>query len=152
LVWEATFTADSGDLVFGDQEEMGFGARVATGITEKKGGLIRSSHGTTTAKATWGKPAAWCDYSGTVEGVPCGVTLLTGPANFRESWWHNRDYGLFVANPFGRSAMKQGEPGAVTVKAGESFKLVFAAVFHEGPEYDPAGEYDMFLGEMRGSR
>ena len=27
---------------------------------------------------------------------------MPAPSNFRTSWWHNRDYGVFVANPFGR--------------------------------------------------
>ena len=152
LIWEATFFANAGDIAFGDQEEMGFGTRVATAIAEKKGGLIRNSHAATTAKATWGQPAAWSDDSGTIDGAPCGVTLFTAPGNFRESWWHNRDYGLMVANPFGRAAMKQGERSTVTVKPGESLKLVFAAVFHEGAEYDPAREYRSFVDELRTER
>ena len=50
LVWDATFRSDDGDFTFGDQEEMGFGARVATAITEKNGGVITSSTGLRTAK------------------------------------------------------------------------------------------------------
>jgi hypothetical protein len=46
------------------------------------------------------------------------VTLLAAPANFRGSWWHNRDYGVFVANPFGREAMKQGDRSEVRVARG----------------------------------
>ena len=132
LIWEATFHSEVGDFTFGDQEEMGFGARVATAITEKNGGVITSSSGSKTAKATWGQPAEWCDYSGTMAGQPIGVMLLTDPANFRPSWWHNRDYGLLVANPFGREAMKQGAKSAVTVKRGESFRLRFGAAIHSG--------------------
>ena len=148
LTWEATFVADNRDLVFGDQEEMGFGARVATEVTEKKGGTVRNSDGLQTAKSTWGKPASWCDYSGTIDGAHCGVTLMTGPSNFRGSWWHNRDYGLVVANPFGRAAMKQGERSQVTVKQGESLKLTFGAVFHQGAEFDPAKEYEQFVSSL----
>ena len=40
LAWEATFDAEGAALSFGDQEEMGFGARVATPFTEKNGGTI----------------------------------------------------------------------------------------------------------------
>ena len=149
LIWEATFIADAGDLIFGDQEEMGFGARVATEVTEKNGGVILNSDGLRTAKATWGKPAAWCDYTGTIDGTPCGVTLMTAPSNFRPSWWHNRDYGLVVANAFGRAAMKQGEKSQVTVKPGESLKLIYAATFHEGADYDPAREYGSFLSALK---
>lgn len=144
LVWSATFHADQGPLVFGDQEEMGFGARVATPFTEKNGGVIRSSSGKQTAKETWGQPATWCDYSGTGPKSG-GIQLMAGEKNFRESWWHNRDYGAFVANAFGREAMKQGAKSTVTVKKGESFRLVFGAMLHDGQGHDPAGEYKHFL-------
>jgi len=130
LVWDATFRSEDGDFAFGDQEEMGFGARVESVITEKNGGVITSSKGEQSAKRTWGKGYEWCDYSGTVDGRQVGITLMADPANFRPSWWHNRDYGLFVANPFGRAAMKQGEKSTVTVKRGEDLRLRFGAVVY----------------------
>jgi len=142
LVWDATFRSDDGDFTFGDQEEMGFGARVATAITEKNGGIITSSAGLKSAKNTWGQPADWCDYSGTVDGKPIGITLLSDRMNFRPSWWHNRDYGVFVANPFGRAAMKQGDKSAVTVKRGEDFRIRFGAAVHSGTGFDPATSVD----------
>jgi hypothetical protein len=117
---------------------MGFGVRVATGITEKKGGMITSSTGKRTAGETWGQAATWCDYAGMLDGRRAGVTVLADPANFRASGWHNRDYGLMVANAFGREALKQGAKSAVTVKAGETLRLRYAAVLHAGTGYDPA--------------
>ena len=149
LVWDATFTATEQDLVFGDQEEMGFGARIASECTELKGGTLLNSHGVKSAKATWGKPAAWCDYSGTKDGRRIGIMLLTGSKNFRESWWHNRDYGVFVANPFGRAAMKQGTKSAVSVNKGESLRLVFGAMMHDANNFDPATEYRHFIKTTR---
>lgn len=144
LVWDATFHSDENDFTFGDQEEMGFGARVATAITEKNGGVITSSAGLKTAAGTWGQPADWCDYSGSVDGSPVGITLLSDPRNFRPSWWHNRDYGVFVANPFGRAALKQGAPSLVTVQRGETFRLRFGAVIHRGPGYQPEAAFESF--------
>jgi putative membrane-bound dehydrogenase-like protein len=135
--WEATFRADAGDFTFGDQEEMGFGARVATAITEKNGGVVTSSSGLRGAGRTWGQEAEWCDYSGVVGGKPVGITLVPDAGNFRGSWWHNRDYGVFVANPFGRAAMKQGQASVVTVRRGEDFRLRFTAVIHAGDGYQP---------------
>jgi hypothetical protein len=149
LVWDATFTATEQDLVFGDQEEMGFGARVASDSAETKGGMLRNSAGVKSARATWGKSAAWCDYSGTRDGQRLGITLMASPTNFRESWWHNRDYGVFVANAFGRAAMRQGARSAVTVKKGETLRLVFGAMLHDGAGYDPASEYRHFLEATR---
>jgi len=135
--WEAMFRSDAGDFSFGDQEEMGFGARVATAITEKSGGVVTSSSGLRGAGPTWGQEAEWCDYSGLVGGKPVGITLVPDIRNFRVSWWHNRDYGVFVANPFGRAAMKQGLSSVVTVRRGEGFRLRFTAFIHAGDGYSP---------------
>lgn len=148
LIWTATFVAGEEELVFGDQEEMGFGVRVATPLTEKNGGRLASATGRTTAAQTWGQPAPWCDYSGTVEGNPVGVTLMADPGNFRECWWHNRDYGLFVANPFGRAAMKQGEQSRVPVNPGTSLRLRFGASVHGGPDYRPQSAWELFTGKV----
>jgi hypothetical protein len=145
LVWDAAFDSPDGDVTFGDQEEMGFGARLATPLTERSGGIIRNSAGARSAAATWGQPAAWCDYSGAVGDRTGGITLMSTPANFRPSYWHNRDYGLMVANPFGRAAMKQGPPSAVTVPRGQVFRIVFAAALHDSANYDPAAAYQDFL-------
>ncbi len=99
-------------------------------------------------KETWGQPAQWCDYSG--HGPQSGgILLMASDKNFRESWWHNRDYGVFVANPFGREAMKQGARSTVEVKKGESFHLVYAAMVHDGTDYDPANEYQNFLASLK---
>lgn len=143
LVWCAAFRADQREIVFGDQEEMGFGARVATPFTENNGGMIRSSTGKQSTKETWGQPAQWCDYfgSGPQSG---GIMLMASDKNFRDSWWHNRDYGVFVANPFGREAMKQGARSAITVSKGETLRLTFGALIHDHREFDRGVEFQAF--------
>jgi putative membrane-bound dehydrogenase-like protein len=151
ILWQAEFLAGERELVFGDQEEMGFGVRVATAITEKAGGLITSSQGSTTAKVTWGRAFDWCDYAGEAAGRRIGVTIMPDPANFRPSWFHNRDYGVMVANPFGRKAMNQGEASRVVVKPGERLRLRFGAFFHAADSvgaYDPAAAYRQFTEAM----
>ena len=145
LVWDATFHSETSDFTFGDQEEMGFGARLATPLIEKNGGVILSSSGLRTAQKTWGQPASWCDYGKRIADRNCGVTLMAHPTNFRESWWHNRDYGVFVANPFGRAAMKQGEKSALIVKRGTPFTIKFAALLHDTTDYDPVLGFQDFL-------
>ncbi len=140
LSWEATFQSNTREFSFGDQEEMGFGARVATPLTEKNGGVITSSTGRRTAASTWGQAAAWCDYSGKLGEHPVGITLIPDADNFRASWWHNRDYGVFVANPFGRAAMKQGDKSTVTIPRGQPFRIRFTAVIHKGRGFDPEAE------------
>ena len=147
LTWEASFTPTAADFYFGDQEEMGLGVRVATELTEKKGGVITSSSGATTAKATWGKPADWCDYSGVLGERRVGITVLADPKNFRASWFHNRDYGLMLANPFGEKAFTKGAESRVPVAKGETFRLRFGAWIHSSTRdglADVAGAWQMF--------
>ena len=151
LIWDAVFHAEQREIVFGDQEEMGLGVRVATPIAERNGGLIVSSSGDKTARQTWGKAYQWCDYSGVVGGQRVGITLMTDPSNFRPSWFHNRDYGLMVANPFGRKSMKQGEESRVVVQKGDKLRLCFGLLLHAGPteqELDLAAAYRDFLEQL----
>lgn len=143
LVWSAEFLADQRDITFGDQEEMGFAARVATPITEKNGGRLRSSSGRTSAKETWGQSAAWCDYSGTSPRTG-GILLMASPANFRESWWHNRDYGVFVANPFGRKALMQGDLSSIPLARGQTLRITFGAMVHDDRDLNANLEYETF--------
>lgn len=131
LTWDAELRASEEDLVFGDQEEMGLGARLATSLTEKAGGQITSSDGLKGAAETWGKQAAWCDYSGRIGPQLVGITIFPSTQNAHVCWWHNRDYGVFVANPFGQRAGHV--EGKLTVKKGESLRLKFHVLFHEGP-------------------
>ena len=72
-----------------------------------------------------------------MDGVRSGIQLVADPSNFRPSWWHNRDYGVFVANPFGRESMKQGAKSRIVVSRGQPFTLRFGAVLHAGCEASP---------------
>ena len=66
------------------------------------------------------------------------MAIFCHPANFRPSWLHARDYGLLVANPFGRQAFRQGETSKVVVKPGETLRLRFGILPHsETPENLP---------------
>ena len=58
---------------------------------------------------------------------------MPGPQNFRRSWFHARDYGLLVANPFGQNAFTKGEKSRVTISAGEKFTLEFGVLVYEVP-------------------
>ena len=126
--------ADSAQsLVFGDQEEMGLGVRVATPLRVKDaGGEILASSGQRNEKEAWGKQAQWCDYRGVIGERTVGVTLMPHPDNFRASWFHVRDYGLMVANPFGQNAFTRGEKSRIEVKPGEKLRLRFGVWIHSG--------------------
>lgn len=151
---DSEFYSDEKDFVFGDQEEMGLGVRVATPISGKEEGVITNSLGAKTEAETWGKTADWCDYSGPLKDRRVGMTLIPHPENFRKSWFHARDYGVLLANPFGEKAFTDAhEPSAIPVKKGERFPLRFGVFIYStetGNEGLPAKGYEAYLKRIRG--
>jgi len=148
LLHDSTFFSEESDFVFGDQEEMGLGIRMATPLIVKEGGSIVNSVGSRNEKGAWGKQAAWCDCSDIIDKRRYGVTLMPHPDNFRPSWFHARDYGLLVANPFGRNAFTGGEKSTVVVKKGERFRVRFGLfVYAAEPESVgiPSAGYEQYL-------
>ncbi len=146
LLWDSTFTGDR-EFAFGDQEEMGLGVRMATPLraeqVSKQGlpagrGEIVSADGQRNERGVWGTAPKWCNYRGQVDGQPAGVAILCHPDNFRPSWFHVRDYGLMVANPFGRSAFDRGEISRVTVAPGEKLRLRYGVLVHGSQNGDNA--------------
>jgi len=132
ILWDSRFRTAREGGYFGDQEEMGLGVRVATPIMVKsnKGGRLLDSEGRRDEKGIWGKQAAWCDYSGPVGDAFAGVTIVPDPGNFRPCWWHVRNYGFMVANPFGRKALTGGQPSKIALRADEPFTLRFGILLH----------------------
>lgn len=139
LLWDSTFSAEAA-TAFGDQEEMGLGIRFHTPLSVRSGGQIRSAAGGENEKGVWGTQAEWCDYRGAVEGRPAGLMMMTHPGNFRPCWLHARDYGLLVANPFGRNAFTRGEKSSVPLAPGSPLRLRFGLLAH-GELPDPAAAY-----------
>jgi hypothetical protein len=142
IVWDSTFSSNR-EFHFGDQEEMGLGFRVATRLRAQRDaevgapggtGEIRDAEGRNNEAEVWGNSAAWCDYSGEMEALRVGMTIFCHPDNFRASWFHARDRGLLVANPFGRAAFHKGVPSKVLVKPGESLRLRYGILVHSGPK------------------
>lgn len=132
------FTADHGDVLFGDTKEGGLAAvRMRDTVTEKagKGAVVTNAEGLTGAGNCWGLPSAWCDYSGPYEdGGVRGIAVFDHPTSFRHpSRWHVRDYGLMGANVFGLSDFTKGaENGDHTLKAGESMTFRYRFYVHTG--------------------
>ncbi|HUF62378.1 MAG TPA: PmoA family protein [Verrucomicrobiales bacterium] len=136
LDWDSRFMALDEELVFGDQEEMGLGVRVATPIAVRQGGRMRDGEGRVDEKEIWGKPSDWCDYAGEVDGRQVGIALVPHRENPRRSRFHARDYGVLVANPCALKAF--GEPVAMPLRVapGETLRLRFRIVLHDG-DYTP---------------
>ena len=131
LTWTATLIADSTPLVLGDQEEMGLGVRVATNMTQKNGGSILNSVGGSGAKETWGKTADWADYSKTQDGKRTGVLLFPDSKNLKPSWFHNRDYGLMVANMFGNKSFTGGQASTIRIEPNQSLTIRYGVYWYE---------------------
>ena len=147
IVWDSEFRPVDGELVFGDQEEMGLGIRVATPMAVVKGGRIADSEGRVNEAEVWGHQADWCAYGGAIGGKPVGVLLMPDPGNFRRSWFHARDYGLLEANPFGRNTFTGGDKSRVVVKEGDTIRLRFGVLIWSG-QPDIGAAYRDFLEQI----
>lgn len=135
--WRSVFLPELPQVTFGDQEEMGLGFRLASNLTVDSGsGTIANDRGLRNGDGVWGKTAAWCDYSGALSGNTYGIAVIPSPENFRASWMHARDYGLLVANPFGRNAMTGGPASAITLEENKPLALEFSLVIHFGKPMD----------------
>lgn len=151
ILSQSVFLSRKSAIRFGDQEEMGFGVRVQTPLTVKFGsGTILNSEGGHNESGTWGRIAKWCSAYGKVDDTYIGATIMPGPGNFRPSWFHSRDYGLVLANPFGKKAMtaaddKNVAPDATIVPKGEVFRLTYGVcLFSSKEEPDNATVYEWF--------
>jgi hypothetical protein len=150
LAWDSTIEPLDKQLVFGDQEEMGLGVRMATGLTVQKGGTITDSAGRKNEKEIWGQTADWCQYG--KQGR--GIVLMAHPDNFKMSRFHVRDYGLMVANPFAEQAFRASDKSAQTiVKPGDKLRLRYGLIAYDAgeearkPELDIAAEYKKYVAD-----
>jgi methane monooxygenase PmoA-like len=123
-------------VTLGDAKDAGLCAvRVAHGITDTV--TITNSAGQTTEKQCWGKPADWCDESGTIDGKPYGIAIFDAPTNPRyPARWHVREYGLMSANPFG---LHDFEPkvfpkgaGDFKIEPGTTASFHYRVIIHTG--------------------
>jgi hypothetical protein len=147
LLWDSTFTSAQA-FTFGDQEEMGLGFRVKPELSVEFGtGAIVNDRGEKNGAEVWGKTARWCDYSGTnAHGGRTGITLMPHPENFAPSWMHARDYGLLVANAFGRNAMTGGAMQSTKVQPGGTLRLRYGLYVYGGEALRPDEAMTMYLG------
>lgn len=134
--------AKHGDVTFGDTKEGGmFAVRVPTSMDAKDKGRIENSEGDVYEngegeETTWGKRAAWVDYSGPVgDGSEWGHTVVDHKSNpWHPTYWHVRGYGLFTANPFGVHDFLKDESadGSWTIPSGQTATSKFRLIIHPG--------------------
>ena len=130
--YDITFSATHGDVTFGETKEAGvLGVRVAPSMNGSVGGMITNSNGGRGEADCWGKKAAWCDYSGEVEGEIMGITIFDHPSNPNSpTRWHVRDYGLFATNPFSTAAFGAGQASPFLLTDGTSVKFAYRVLIH----------------------
>jgi hypothetical protein len=140
---------------------MGLGIRLATPVAVKGGtGTITNSAGAKNERQVWGQQAEWCDYSGVMtekiqpavtkgeseRKLRAGLLLVPHPQNFGRSWMHARDYGLVVANPFGRRAFTKGPASQIQVNKGDVLRLRFG-VWSYGANLDEKVDLEAMAAE-----
>ena len=111
IEFDFTLTPEAESMRFGDTKEGTFAIRVAPSIRlkgERARGRIENAEGALDGDC-WGKRSPWVLYEGPVDGRLVRLRVSDHPENPRHpTWWHARDYGLFAANPFGRSDFERG--------------------------------------------
>ena len=131
--------------VFHDDKEGMLGIRVASWLESptEKGGTFTDASGRPTHVADTGSPGAsgvyltsegkrgdqawgtrgrWCTLTGTTGGKVVVIAILDHPGNpGYPTYWHARGYGLFAANPLGRSIFDPKAPAFnFTIEKGQS--------------------------------
>ncbi len=140
---DITLTAST-KIKFGDAKDGVLGIRLARSMQEDsadKGkkdnlahtGTMVNAEGMEKEKGVWGKTSNWVDYSGDVDGETVGVAIFDASKNAPRAIWHSRGYGLFAANPFGRTAFSKEMPdGSVSLEPGASVHFRYRIVIHSG--------------------
>ncbi len=130
--YEITFTANYGEVTFNDTKEAGIlSIRVASSMDGVRGGVIENSAGGKGESECWGEAAAWCDYSGEVNGEIVGVAIFDHPSNPNfPTRWHVRDYGLFTTNPLSTACFDAGEATPFVLPSGESATFRYRVFLH----------------------
>jgi hypothetical protein len=119
-----------------------FAVRAATDLSPTGGGQLVNAEGLSGEKATFGKPSAWCDFSGKRQGIAGdvveGIALLDHPGNpWAPTPWFTRDYGFISPSPM----FFREEPWQLA--AGKSVTLRYRVVVHAG-DAQAAGIPDVF--------
>jgi hypothetical protein len=107
-----------------------FSGRMAPELSALKGGRLVNAEGGLAHAGTFGKRSAWCDCSGTRDGVREGMAILDGPQNrWYPTTWFTRDYGFFSPSP-----MNWLDADGVRFAKGETLVLKYLVVVHAGDE------------------
>jgi len=162
--------------VFHDDKEGVLGIRVAHWLEspDEKGGVFLDANGRPTkvaaadtsgatgvyltsegAKggAAWGTRGKWCSLTGRTGDHTVTIAILDHPKNpGYPTYWHARGYGLFAANPLGRSIFDPKQPVFnYTLEKGQSatFRYRVMLISHEASAESLNHEAEQFAAQYR---
>ncbi|HEY3627697.1 MAG TPA: PmoA family protein [Terracidiphilus sp.] len=162
--------------VFHDDKEGVLGMRVASWLEspDEKGGEFRDASGKITkvegggstgasgvyltsegvkGGAAWGTRGRWCSLTGHTDGHTVTIAILDHPGNpGYPTYWHARGYGLFAANPLGRSIFDPKQPAFnFTLEKGQTatFKYRVLLMSHATDAAELNREADGFAAEEK---
>lgn len=144
-------------VVFQDDKEGLLGMRVAQWLESptEKGGVYRDANGRPTKVDTgntsgatgvyltsegvrgdtvWSTRGRWCSLTGHTGDHIATIAIIDNPQNpgYR-TYWHARGYGLFAANPLGRSIFDPKQsPFNFTIEKGQSATFRYRVVLYSG--------------------
>jgi Methane oxygenase PmoA len=162
--------------VFNDDKEGVLGMRVASWLEspDEKGGMFLDANGRPTkvdavknsdasgvyltsegvkGGAAWGTRGRWCLLTGHTGDHTVSIAILDHPKNpGYPTYWHARGYGLFAANPLGRSIFDPKQPVFnYTLEKGQAatFRYRVLLISHEVTAEDLNRAEEQFATESK---
>ena len=163
-------------VVFHDDKEGLLGIRVAHLLespTEKGGTFIDASGNPTQVKAAdtsgatgvyltsegitgdaaWATRGRWCFLTGETSGHTETIAIIDNPKNpGYPTYWHARGYGLFAANPLGRSIFDIKQPAfnfTIDKDQTATFRYRIILSSHSATPDEMNKEADTFAAELK---
>ena len=165
--------------VFNDDKDGLLGLRVARWLEspDEKGGIFMDANGNPTkvdavpadasnpatgeyltsegvkGAAAWGTRGRWCALTGHTGNHTVTIAIIDYPGNpGYPTYWHARGYGLFAANPLGRSIFDPKQPPFnFTLEKGQSatFRYRVIVISHAASPEELNLEADSFVGPFK---
>lgn len=166
-------------VVFNDEKDGLLGLRVASWLEspEEKGGIFMDANGNPTKVdavpagasnpatgeyltsegvkgiAAWATRGRWCALTGHTGNHTATLAIIDNPASpGYPTYWHARGYGLFAANPLGRSIFDPKQtPFNFTLEKGQSATFRYRVILysHAANPEELNREADAFAGEFK---
>lgn len=163
-------------VVFHDDKEGLLGLRVASWLEspDEKGGVFMDANGRPTkvaavdtagatgvyltsegvkGEAAWGTRGRWCSLTGHTGSHTVTIAILDHPKNpGYPTYWHARGYGLFAANPLGRSIFDRKQPAFnFTMEKSQTatFRYRVMLLSHDASAEELNREADLFAAKYK---